>query len=239
MARFVGGGLLTVPLSVGWDAYRASLTKSMRDNIAYYPRRLAREIGSYRVRIARTPAEIEPATSALIALHRARARSSTGIAHRDHITTENQASFLRAWFGRAATRGNVAIFLLEVNDTVIAAQAFVETPGRLAVYYSGFDDTYARYSPLTILTADAIRWAFSRNLGRLDFPPEVTAWKSRWNAREQGSVMDTCLHRARPVSLARWIGRRAYLRVCPNPWTWLLGPGGERPTEAARLSANQ
>ena len=100
---------MEVSLASSWDCYRATLSKSMRDNIAYYPKRLSRHFSNWAVRAHRSPVEIAAATEILIALHRKRSQANTGVPHNDHIATADQASFLRRWFERAANRGEIPI----------------------------------------------------------------------------------------------------------------------------------
>ncbi len=207
---------LTAPLSTSWATYRAKLSKSMRDNIAYYPRKLARERHGWCLREVRSPASIRSATDTLVDLHRMRSTADVGVPHTNHIATEGQAEFLRRWFRRAAERNQVAILMLEVGGQVIAAQAFLGSPACLTVYYSGYDPRYYRYSPLTIITAEAIRMGIERGASQIEFPPTMTAWKSRWGAREQGGIAETSLYSTRPRALARGLLRRLYFRALPQ-----------------------
>ena len=205
-------GILSLDLPRRWEAFTAGLSKSMRDNIAYYPRRLTREMGKWTIRTARSPSEIALATEHLIDLHNCRSRATTGVAHRSHIASARQASFLRSWFARAAIRREISIISVEVGGEVAAAQAFVEMPGCIAVYYSGFDERYHRYSPLTIITAHLIRSAIERGVRRLEFPPGPTAWKSRWGATGAAINDEVSIYATRLPALLRGVSRRLRLQ---------------------------
>ena len=205
-------GAILLPLPRSWEAFTSQLSKSMRDNIAYYPRRLSREIGEWTIRTARTPDAVAVASEKLIDLHRRRSRSGTGISHRDHIPGAMEEAFLRGWFGRAAARDEISIVSIEIAGEVIAAQAFVEMPGCVSVYYSGYDDRYYRYSPLTIITAHRIRSAIEHGVGQFEFPPGPTPWKSRWSA-ETGTLYDEAsIYATRLPALLRGLSRRLHLR---------------------------
>ncbi|HVT07178.1 MAG TPA: GNAT family N-acetyltransferase [Polyangia bacterium] len=209
---------LTAQLPTSWAVYRTTLSKSMRDNVAYYPRKLSRECPGWRLREVRSPAEIGGATDALIRLHRMRSTTRVGIPHRNHIETEEQAAFLRRWFRRAAERNQIAIYILEIDGRAAAAQAFLEGPASLAVYYSGYDARYYRYSLLTIITAEAIRTGISRGASRIEFPPIATPWKMRWGVQERKGIAETSLYSTRPGAVARGVLRRLYLRAtAQNP----------------------
>jgi CelD/BcsL family acetyltransferase involved in cellulose biosynthesis len=185
----------------------------MRDNIAYYPRKLSREVGRWSIGVARTPDEVDVASRALVELHRARSHSTVGVQHFNHIASDAQASFIRGWFHRAALRDQISIITLNIGDEIVAAQAFLDGPGFVSVYYSGFDERYYRYSPLTIITAEMARLSIERGLGRIEFPPMLVPWKTRWNAREDRKPFEMSLYATRPASIVRGVARRFYFRL--------------------------
>ncbi|HTA20668.1 MAG TPA: GNAT family N-acetyltransferase [Polyangia bacterium] len=205
-------GTMSVTLAP-WGRFKDRLSKSMRDNLAYYPRKLSREVGDWRVVTARTPDEIAPAVEALIALHRRRSRSNRGVPHADHIAGNAEAAFLRAWMPRMAARRQASIVLLEIRGAIVAAQAFLEASGCVSVYYSGYDERWYDYSPLTIITAEMIKNAAERGVGRMDFPPGSTPWKSRWGTEQPRSVIETSFYSMRPAALARGVMRRLHQRL--------------------------
>jgi Acetyltransferase (GNAT) domain len=205
-------GAMSVALPRSWEAFSAGLSKSMRDNIAYYPRRLSREIGDWTLATARAPAEVAVATERLIDLHRLRSRSEAGVAHRNHIPGPTEVAFLRGWFARAAARGEISIVSIEIAGEVIAAQAFVEMPGCVSVYYSGYDDRFRSYSPLTIITAHRIRSAIAEGVRRFEFPPGPTSWKSRWGAEDAPACEEVSIYATRLPALLRGLSRRLHLR---------------------------
>jgi CelD/BcsL family acetyltransferase involved in cellulose biosynthesis len=205
-------GTMSVTLAP-WGRFKDRLSKSMRDNLSYYPRKLSREVGDWRLVTARTPDEIAHAVESLIALHRLRSRSSRGVPHADHIAGNAEAAFLRAWMQRMAACRQASIVMLEIRGAIVAAQAFLEAPGCVSVYYSGYDERWYEYSPLTIITAEMIKNAAERGLGRMDFPPAVTPWKSRWGTEQPRIVTETSFYSLRPAALARGVMRRLHQRL--------------------------
>lgn len=201
-------GPMTVRLPRSWIEFKAQLSKSMRDNIAHYPRKLSREVGRWMLREARSPHDVAEATEALINLHRQRSLSKVGSPHISHIPTDLHATFLRHWFQRMAWRNQMSIFTIEIDGEIVAAQVFLEAASVLSVYYSGFNDRWHRYSPLTIIMTAAIRSAMARKFGCLDFPPVPRAWKSRWGATEKGGVSRTYIYSTSVPSILRGAARQ-------------------------------
>ena len=196
-------GAEAAALPSSWAAFRQSLSRSMRDNLSYYPRRLEKDGHTLCVRLARTPQEVRSATPALVALHNHRAQSARGPRHGSHIPTERHGCFLADCLPRMAARGQAFIGLVEINGEVVAAQAFLEAAFTLTVYYSGFRSEWHDYSPLTILHAEVIQDAIRRGLQRINFLPGQTLWKQRWRASAVGVIEEmTALHTS-PGALAR------------------------------------
>jgi len=199
---------MTLPLPASWPSFESRLSKSMRDNVAYYPRRLTREIGRWRIHSARSPAEVAITTEHLIRLHRQRSESKAGPSHRNHLPGETEASFLGGWFQRLARRDQISLVSLKIAGETVAVQAFVEARRCISVYYSGYDERWRQYSPLTVITAEVIREAIARGFERLEFPPGESAWKSRWGALSEKTVDEKSVYSVKLSALFRGLARR-------------------------------
>ncbi len=198
--RYVGQ---TRTLPGSWPEFRRSLHKSMRDNVAYYPRLLAREGHAFAVRMARSQEEVSQAVLILIDLHTRRALSPRGPKHWNHLPLPVQQRFLHDVLVRLATRGMSAVALLEVNGVPIAAQAVLEYQGMFTLYYSGFDPDWHRYSPITILHVALIQDAIARGLNRMDFLPVAEPWKTRWGTEADFMYDEISCLSLHPRSLLR------------------------------------
>lgn len=175
-------GPQTVSLPNTWDAFRAGLTRSMRDNTAYYPKRLKKHAHQYEFRCVTDPCKIAEAVLLLADLHRQRAEGDRGPQHNNYLPGPLHVAFLTAVMTRLALAGEGFIAVLEIDGNPVAAQAFLENAGRLTVYYSGFNPAWYDYSPLTILMSEVIRDAIRRNVQILSFLPGAQPWKARWGA---------------------------------------------------------
>ena len=141
-------------LPADWPTLRKQLSRSMRDNTAYYPRLLTRHGHTTRLRFLRSEAEVREGLPTVIALHRHRARSEAcATEHVSHIPEPRHAGFLMDCLPRLALAGGAFLVILEAGGIPIAAQAFLEARDSLAFYYSGFDTDWQQYSPLLIRRA--------------------------------------------------------------------------------------
>lgn len=175
----------TRSLPSNWPEFRRSLSRSMRDNIPYYPRLLTREGHDWSVRIARTPPEVAEAARLVVALHGARAQSKRGPTHFDHMPTAVHHQFFVDILTLFCQNEMAAVAVLEVAGVPIAAQSVLEFDGRLTFYYSGFDPHWYRYSPITVLHIALLQDAIERGLTSVDYLPEAEPWKTRWGTQPE------------------------------------------------------
>jgi len=197
----------TRTLPATWAEFRRSLSRSMRDNVVYYPRLLNREGHRWQSRILRDPQEVYAAANTLIELHHLRALSGRGPAHTNHFPLPEQQAFLREVLSLLAVKGNAAIAVLEVDNIPIAAQSVLEESGILSFYYSGFDPTWHRYSPITILHVTLLQDAIERGLVRVDYLPEAEPWKTRWGTQSEFEYDELSCLSLTPRSLIRSLWR--------------------------------
>lgn len=208
-----GNGSEIVDLDGSWPEFRSGLSRSMRDNIAYYPRLLDRRGFSWSFEIARSRPGVRQSVDALIDLHRQRADFRRGNRHFSHIPMDIHADFLRSTLAELASEGLASVGLLLVDGVPVAAQAFLEFERRLVFYYSGFCEEYYDYSPLTILAARVLEDAHRRGIRCVNFLPGPEPWKTRWGARSSTVVEEITYQRLQAKSIAR-IAMRAVAREC-------------------------
>lgn len=196
-----GSSQVTLPDT--WTAYRKSLSRSMRDNLAYYPRLLEREGHRHHVTFVETAVGLESALTDLVRLHRHRAACDEGIVHVNHMPTATHEAFLQAVFPVLVAQQRAFLALLSVEDNVIAAQAFFQDPEQLQFYYSGFDTAWKRYSPLLVLARAVLERALSQGVPRADFLPGHAPWQERWGAIPQKHLYEIRYTRTTPLSALR------------------------------------
>lgn len=196
-----------------WAEYRQALGKSMRDNLGYYPRLLTRDGHDWHVRIVRSSQEMPDAARRLIDLHHARAKSDRGPFHCDHIDGAVQEAFLMGLLLDLADRRQGFVAELEVDGEVVASQAFGESGDEMMIYYSGYRETWAKYSPIFVIDAIVFRDALERGVRRLDFLRGMAPWKARWLA-----CPGPKLHRVTLVSLHPAAQLRYALYLAHHTW---------------------
>lgn len=167
-----------VALPATWEEYLGQLGRKMRSNIGYYPRLMARSFGNVEHSLAvgeQLPAALED----LFNLHQSRwnARLLPGVLGGSRIR-----QFHRLVAARFAQRGWLRLHVLRANGASVAVLYCFRFRNRYYYYLGGFDPQMARFSPGTVLTAEAIRAALSEGCTEFDFLRGHEPYKYRWTS---------------------------------------------------------
>jgi len=196
-----GSRIASLPAT--WAALRSGLSKSMRDNLGYYPRLLTRENHAFEVEVHSEAEAVRAATRHLVELHRKRAHADAAGHRDDHIPTELQATMLEVSLADLAAEDKALVATLKVDGVVVAAQAFLKSNRQLLVHYSGFDPEYSRYSPLLVVQAEVLRRAIESGVSEMNVLMGDAAWQKRWNAEPNSSIRQCRMASLWPHSLLR------------------------------------
>jgi hypothetical protein len=187
-----------------WDQFYRSLSPSMKTNIKYYPRKLEKSHYNWKFRLASTVDEIRTAIPDLIRLHHERAGCRRGVKHCSHIPTALHEDFFTEVMITLAQKGEAWIGFIEIDGVTIASQAFMQRQNIVTFYYSGFDVRYYDYSPLLIISAEAIRHCINVGADSVNFLPDtltashqphmISLWKSRWGAVSTGVTWEIAIY---------------------------------------------
>lgn len=189
-------------LPASWEALDRGLNQSMRSNVRYYPRLMARERHPHSFEIARTADEVTAALPVLWTLHSARAAARTKIRHHDYMKPPARRAFLAEVLPLLASRGEASIGLLKVDGAIVGAQLWLERDRAIFLYYSGFDPAWSRYSVAMVATAEIFKDAISRGIDRVEFLRGANHFKSRWGTEARVET-ESVLARHRRLVRAR------------------------------------
>ncbi len=198
-----------VDLPPTWDAFRKNLSKSMRDNIAYYPKLLTRKGHVWEIKIVSQGQELQSGVAELARLHRMRARSK-GRLHHNYFPLPDQERLLAT--GHCSSQGFVAS--LYIDGEVAAAQSFIRAHDELVVGYSGFDPKWAAFSPLLVIEIEVCRQAISNGVKRLNLLLGDAPWQRRWKPSSPHSLTRILGFRRHPWSALKIAGYIVRREVC-------------------------
>lgn len=168
-----------------WDEFVASLNKSMRDNVRYYPRRLKRLGLEYRFEVASTAAQVRAALPILLDLHRARADATMAMRHHDYFAQPYRREFMRDVAPALAEVGQMRIGVLRIHDQPVAAQMWMERNDVMFLYYSGFDPAFKEHSVALLATIEAFQDGMRRGINQIEFLAGGGHPKARWDTERR------------------------------------------------------
>jgi len=174
--------ILDLPPS--WEELRAGLKRNIRESLRHCYNSLKRDRHAFQFVVASEPQQVQAALERFLRLHALRARQSSGVAHPDHFASGGSRAFLRDVCARLARRGVARVFELVIGDEVIASRIGFVVGGSLYLYYSGFDPLWGRYSVMTTVLAESIKYAIAQGLKSVNLSTGADVGKTRWGPRE-------------------------------------------------------
>ena len=201
-----------------FDEFLGSRSRNFRDQVRRHERKLARE---YRLVYRLTQSSrLESDMKTLIQLHHARwsqGQSST--------FSRERASFHLDFARRAIEHGWLRLWIMELDDTAVAAWYGMRYGGIEFYYQAGRDPAFADRNVGFVLLCHTIRCAFEDGMREYRFGRGNDPYKNRFAERDPG--LDTVAITAGARGRLALAAIRAALRT-PGPMrglTWRLGAG--------------
>ncbi len=167
-----------------WEQFRQGLKRNIRESLRHCYNSLKRDNLRFELQVIQDPAEIRAAVDRFLALHSMRARVPSTVMHPDRFAAGVSRDFLYEVCERLAARGVVRFFQLKIGEDVVASRIGFAVGSSLYLYYSGYDDAWARYSVMTTTLAEAIKYAIAHGFKTVNLSPTKDVAKTRWGPRQ-------------------------------------------------------
>jgi CelD/BcsL family acetyltransferase involved in cellulose biosynthesis len=181
----VSGQSHYIDAAEGWDAFRAGLGKSTRDNVSRYTRRLfaGHQCSFQRIHNNR---ELQPAMDALVRLHQARWNRK---GHSGSFTLPHFEGFLRTAVSRSLDDESLRLWTLEVDSNIAAVLVGFLHNGVMHAFQAGFDPKYSRDSLGTVMLGLCIRACIEDPVIReFDFMGGDDLYKDKWTRKRRDTL---------------------------------------------------
>jgi hypothetical protein len=165
---YLAHGNWYLPVQSGWDHYLASLTSKLRSNIKRNGKKL--EALGARIEIVSAPDDVDRAVDAYEAVYA-----------KSWKRGEPVAGFIRGLAHTCAEAGWLRMGLLWLEDVPLAAQFWIISGPRAAIYKLAYDEKYKDLSPGNALTAKMMRMAIETDQVReVDYLIGDDEYKRLW-----------------------------------------------------------
>ncbi len=163
-----------------WEALRQGLPRNVKESLRKCYNSLARENHEFSLRVVSAPEDAAGALDTFFALHAMRADARDRINHPDVFADETRREFLRAFCQATAEQGNLRVFQLVIAGKVVATRVGFVMDDEIYMYFSGYDLAWGRFSVMTTLVAEAIKWAIGQKLRIFNLSTGNDVSKTRW-----------------------------------------------------------
>lgn len=175
---------VVVPLEGGEESLKGSMKKGLRQTIRTSVNRLAKDGLEWEAtRLPSGSGALEQGLEELIELNRARAERLPGrIQHRDVFSGDTEP-FLREAAAALDADGRIALWGLSIEGRVVARLFGLTANRSVYILISGFDPSYWRYAPMTLLQWEALRECAGLGYEVANLATGVAPTKLRWSER--------------------------------------------------------
>ncbi len=169
-----------LPLPASWDALKSGLPRNMKESLRKCYNSLARDGHIHDMQVIADPDAIRPALQRLLEMHAMRSELHGTVPHIDVFAAPEARAFIAEYIDEIASRGGVRLFVLRVAGRPVAMRIGFAYGEELYLYYSGYDPAWGRYSVMTTVVAEAIKWAIGQGYRRVNLSTGCDVSKTRW-----------------------------------------------------------
>jgi len=197
-------------LKADWPQMRSGLKRNIKESIRHCYNSVARDQLVPALRVLDRAEDISQALPLFYQWHGTRAHAQSSVAHPDYFADPKHRAFLEKLVldpesGQDATSAvQLKLFCLTLNTEVVAMRLGFVSDRSLYLYYSGYDLKYSKYSVMTTLVTEMVKWSIERGLSSVNLSIGSDVSKTRWGPTE---VPYGDYHFAKNSFLARQLGR--------------------------------
>lgn len=171
-----------VPLPNSWQEFRRTRSRNIKESLRKCYNSLKRDGLVFRFNVVNSAPDLPGAVERFLTLHTARARAPGLFPHADVFASERAQAFLSALADQPQQAPHLHVFELEIAGRVVASRLGFLLGDELYLYFSGFDPEWGRYSVMTTVVAESIKWAIERRCRLVNLSPGSDVSKTRWGA---------------------------------------------------------
>lgn len=173
-----GAGCPYLVLPDRWETLLGGVSRNLRSQVARRGRALER-LGTVTFRAVKGGEELPGALEHVLRLEGSGWKGREGTAILSDPALE---ALYRSFAARAAERGWLRLYLLELEGQPIAADFGCAFGGTGFLMKTGFDEHYGELSPGLVLRARVLQASIEEGLGAYDFLGRAEPYKLRWGA---------------------------------------------------------
>jgi CelD/BcsL family acetyltransferase involved in cellulose biosynthesis len=169
-------------LPASWQQLLAGVSSNMRKSVRKAYEFLERDGHAFAFRAVDAPSG---ALDEFFRLHGARAGvADMHFKHPDRFGNPTARAFMTDVANAMARQGRLKIFELEIGGEIVASRLAFLHERELYLYYSGYDPAWRKYSIMTTLMSEILRWGIGQGLAVVNLSTGNDLSKLRWQPEE-------------------------------------------------------
>lgn len=169
-------------LGKDWDSFRSGLKRNIKESIRHCYNSLARDKLQPVLKVVTGHQALPEHLPTFYHLHSSRASAQLTVEHPDYFSNPLHKALIASLL-KTPFADKMQLFCLEIDGKIVAIRMGFLMGEELYLYYSGYDLAYARYSVMTTLLVEIIRWSLDKNIQRLNLSVGEDVSKTRWGPR--------------------------------------------------------
>lgn len=203
----IDGYHLDLPSS--WEELRASRSRNIKESIRRCYNSLKRDGLMPELRVVETADDVPAALHTFFRLHAIRSLATNTVVHGNVFAMAKDRAFLSEYALHCARRGELRIFQLLIAGEVVATRVAFLRNNQIYLYYSGYDLKWSKYSIMTTLVIEAVKWSIRHRFTLLHLSTGTDVSKLRWGPTATRYVASTLVTRTWSAQLSFDIYQRA------------------------------
>ncbi len=168
-------------LPATWEELRSSRSRNIKESIRRCYNSLKREGLSAELRVVQSTQDVPAALATFFRLHSMRSLAANTVAHADVFQRESDRAFITEYTHELSRLGQLRIFQLLISGNVVATRVGFQFNDEIYLYYSGYDPTWSKYSVMTTLVVEALKWSIDQRLKVVHLSTGTDVSKLRWS----------------------------------------------------------
>lgn len=201
-----------LPLPATFELFRSQLPRNIKESLRKCYNSLKRDGHEFEFRAILDAAELPAALDVAMQLHARRATADMAIRHGNVFALPQGRAFIHDYMRELAERRRAVVFHLVIGGKIVAARIGFLLEDELYLYYSGYEPEWGRYSIMTTLVAEAIRWATEHGVKIVNLSSGTDVSKTRWRPESvgfaQGSEVCRSVKARGAYALMQWAQRQ-------------------------------
>ncbi len=170
-------------LKPSWEEFAATLSRNVKESLRKCYNAPKTHGLRFEFHVIERQDEVDAALAKFFELHQARSEMTGTIKHGNCFAAPRAKRFLTDVCTRFAGRGMLRVFQIRCEGAVIATRIGYVFGDSMYLYYSGFDPAFRRYSVMTRVLAESIKYAIAAGIRSINLSTGVDVSKTRWSPR--------------------------------------------------------